>query len=254
MSSTQVALTLVIGALTGLSSGLLGIGGGALGTPLLRLLLGLSPYVALATPFPVMIPASLSGTLAHHNARNVDYRIVPFLLITALPMTWFGASLTAYISGQTLMVMTAVLLMVIGVSFIVRSVLLRETPEPDGKHHAHRVGLVITGAVGGFLAGLLAIGGGVVYVPILVRLFHRPMKVALATSLLTVLIVAIPGTIRHAMLDHIDWIAAALLSVSAIPASFLGAKLAHRLHGRILERIFGIWTISFGVYFLFSQL
>ena len=47
---------------------------------------------------------------------------------------------------------------------------------------------------------------------------------------------------------------AAPLSVSAIPASFLGAKLAHRLRGRVLERIFGIWTISFGVYFLFSQL
>jgi uncharacterized membrane protein YfcA len=131
---------------------------------------------------------------------------------------------------------------------------IAHTDEEEPLAPVSTIAALLVGIIGGFLAGLLAIGGGVVYVPAILRIFKRPMKVALATSLIVVMAVSIPGTIKHAMLGHIDWQMAALISIGAFPSAFFGAKLALKLRNRTLEWIFGICTITFGVYFFFSQL
>jgi uncharacterized membrane protein YfcA len=253
MSTT--VLTLFIGLITGFASGLLGIGGSALGTPLLRLLLTAPPLIALATPMPVMLPSAISGGIAYVRDKKVDYKLAGWMLLAAVPMTWIGATITAYLAPVILMIFTAVFLMVIGISFIIRGFLLKPVEHIIGSEKPiNKFEAILFGAIGGFLAGLLAIGGGIIYVPVILRVFKRSMKVALATSLAVVTAVAIPGTIRHQMLGHIDWGIVALLSIAVIPASFLGAKLALRLRNQTLERIFGICTIIFGVYFLFTQI
>ncbi len=248
-------ITLLIGLTTGFASGLLGIGGSALGTPLLRLLIAAPPLIALATPMPVMLPAAISGGIAYIREKKVDYKLAGWMLLAAVPMTWIGATVTEYVSPAFLMVLTAIFLILIGISFIIRGFILRPVKNPtESDGFVNMPKALIFGAVGGFLAGLLAIGGGVIYVPVILRVFQRSMKVALATSLAVVCAVAIPGTIRHEMLGHIDWGIVGLLSIAVIPTSFLGAKLALRLHNQTLERIFGIFTIVFGVYFLFTQI
>jgi uncharacterized protein len=252
--STSI-ITLLIGLITGFASGLLGIGGSALGTPMLRLLIAAPPLIALATPMPVMLPAAISGGIAYIRDKKVDYKLAGWMLLSAVPMAWIGASVTAYLSPVFLMVLTAIFLILIGISFIIRGFILKPVEYPVAANVSVDVlKALLFGAIGGFLAGLLAIGGGVIYVPVILRVFGRSMKVALATSLAVVSAVAIPGSIRHAMLGHIDWAIVILLSIAVIPASFLGAKLALRLRNRTLERIFGICTIVFGVYFLFTQI
>ena len=254
MTTTSILLTLLIGCITGLASGLMGIGGSALGTPLLRLILGLPPLLALATPMPVMLPSAIAGGIAYVRDKKVDFRLAFWILIAAMPLAWIGATVTQYVSEKFLMLLTAGFLILIGTSFIIRSVLLKQKPDAEEHTEVNKPKALVAGTVGGFLAGLLAIGGGVIYVPAIVRFFDRSMKVALATSLMVVTCVAVPGSIKHAMLGHIDWPVAGLLSVSVVPSAYVGAKLALRLRNRTLERIFGIWTIVFGVYFLFSQL
>ncbi len=255
MSIAEILLSIAIGVFTGFASGLMGIGGGALGTPLIRLLLQAPPIISLATTMPVMFPSAVSGATAYIKQRKVDTRLAIMLLITAAPMTWIGAIVTTMVSGQLLMIFTAVFLTIIGLSFLVRSSVLRvETDEEEPLAPVSTIAALVVGTIGGFLAGLLAIGGGVVYVPAILRIFKRPMKVALATSLIVVMAVSIPGTIKHAMLGHINWQMAALISIGAFPSAFFGAKLALKLRNRTLERIFGICTITFGVYFFFSQL
>ncbi len=248
-------ITIFIGIITGFASGLLGIGGSALGTPLLRLLIAAPPLIALATPMPVMLPAAISGGVAYVRDKKVDYKLAGWMLLAAVPMTWIGATVTAYLSPVLLMILTAIFLMLIGISFIIRGFIIKPVEHPTPVlGTVNVVNALLFGAIGGFLAGLLAIGGGVIYVPVILRVFNRSMKVALATSLAVVAAVAIPGTIRHQMLGHIDWSIVGLLTIAVIPASFLGAKLALRLRNRTLERIFGICTIVFGVYFLFTQI
>ena len=75
-----------------------------------------------------------------------------------------------------------------------------------------------------------------------------PTKQALASSLLVAAGLAIPGTIAHWYLGHINWQVVLLLSVSSIPFSYLGARVAIRLHNIVLERIFGMMLVVFGAF------
>jgi uncharacterized protein len=245
----------LIGIVTGFASGLMGIGGSSLGTPLLRLIIGTSPLMSLATPMPVMLPSSLSGGFAYLRQQKIDFKLAGWMLVTALPFTWIGAFATQYVSGQFLMILTSIFLIGVGASFLIRSAIFRAVEEEiETINKVSRPKAMLFGILGGFLAGLLAIGGGVIYVPVFARVFSRSMKVALATSLAVVTIVAIPGSIEHALLGHIDWQIAGLMTLGAFPASFFGARLALRLRNQTLERIFGAATICFGIFFLISQI
>ncbi len=253
MTTSDVLIALALGVVTGFSSGLMGIGGGIILTPLLRLFLGVPALIALATPLPMLIPTALSSSIAYHQEKHPDYKLSAWMLLAALPMTWIGATLTTVIGGKTLMIVTAIFIMLVALSFLVRSYLLKQGdiqhPKPTEPIPAMSIG-----AVGGVLAGLLGIGGGIIYIPSILRFFRRTMKVAQATSLVTVTMVAIPGTIKHAMLGHIDWGLAAIIACTSVPASYLGARIAMKLRNHTLEKIFGIVTFIFGIYFLFSEL
>ena len=233
----------------------MGIGGSSLGTPLLRLIAGAPPLISLATPMPVMLPSSLSGGFAYLREQKIDFKLAGWMLVTAIPFAWIGAATTQYVSGQFLMILTSIFLIGVGTSFLIRSALFRLVEEElEIPREIWPAKAMLFGMVGGFLAGLLAIGGGVIYVPVFVRVFSRPMKVALATSLAVVTLVAIPGSIEHALLGHIDWAMAGMMALGAFPASFFGARLALRLRNRTLEQIFGAATICFGIFFLITQI
>jgi uncharacterized membrane protein YfcA len=253
MTPTEILVAFAIGLFTGFFSGLMGIGGGALGTPLIRLLLNAPPLISLASTMPVMLPSATSGAIAYFREKKVDFKLAGLLLLSAIPMTLVGAEATRYVSGRLLMLLTAFFLLLVGTSFLLRQLILKEEIHSEPYPEPTFLKLLLVGSFGGFLAGLLAIGGGVVYVPAILRVFKRPMKVALSTSLIVVMAISIPGTIRHAMLGHINWWYALVIGIATIPSSYLGAKLALRLRNNTLERIFGICTMVFGIYFLISQ-
>src|SRR5581483_1633377 len=82
------------------------------------------------------------------------------------------------------------------------------------------------GAISGFVSGLLGVGGGVILVPVLTVVLGFPVKKALGTSLAVVAAQAIPGTITHALLGHIDWTLAAGLFIGVVPGARIGSRLA----------------------------
>jgi uncharacterized membrane protein YfcA len=252
MTITEILGILGVGCVAGFASGLMGLGGGIILTPLLRLLLGIPPLIALATPLPVLIPTAISSSVAYFKHRLQDFKLALYILIPALPMTWLGAAMTHVVSGTTLMVLTAIFIMLVALSFLYRSFILK-VGDVEHPVEAKPLPTIIIGLLGGFLAGLLAIGGGIIYIPAIIRFFRRPMKVAQATSLAVVTIVAIPGSIKHHLLGNIDWGLGLALVCSMIPASYLGAKLAIRLHNKTLEKIFGVITFIFGIYFLLTE-
>ena len=92
----------------------------------------------------------------------------------------------------------------------------------------------------GGLSGLLGIGGGVLMVPLFTTWVRMPIKEALATSLVCVGVLAIPGMITHALLGHIDWLFALPLSVGVVPGARLGAHLTIRSSERTVRILVGI--------------
>ena len=95
---------------------------------------------------------------------------------------------------------------------------------------------------------MLANTGGVLYAPLFIMLLGMEVKRALATSLIVAAVLAVPGTLAHWYLGHIDWRLAAALSIGAIPCSYLGARLAIAIRSGTLVTIYGIALTFFGLY------
>lgn len=142
------------------------------------------------------------------------------------------------------MILTAIFVLALGVSFFVFS----PGAETAEERIISRWKISIVSFSVGFLSGLLANSGGVLFGPLFIRYLKMPTKQALATSLVVSAGLAIPGTIAHWYLGHIDWGIVLILSVSAIPFSYLGAKVAIHLKNNLLEKIFGIMLILFGAF------
>jgi hypothetical protein len=103
----------------------------------------------------------------------------------------------------------------------------------------------------GFAAGLLANAGGFLLAPLFVIVLHRPLKVAFGTSLAAAAMLAIPGTLVHALLGHIDWALAGLFAAASIPLASLGARTALRTSTERLERRYGAFLVATALALLF---
>ena len=116
---------------------------------------------------------------------------------------------------------------------------MRDVPHP-------RLRLVLVAVTVGLLGGLLANAGGFLLVPLYLAVLRMPIKGALAASLAVASVLAVPGTIVHAALGHIDWTVTAVFAAASIPLSSLGARTALRMDPVRLERIFGAGLLLLG--------
>jgi hypothetical protein len=114
--------------------------------------------------------------------------------------------------------------------------------------------LVGVGLVAGIAAGLLANSGGFLLAPLYLGVVRMPIKPALGTSLAVSAVLAIPGTIVHAALGHIDWAVVAVFAATSIPLSYAGARLAVRTQAVHLERAYGAGLALLGTALLIAGL
>jgi len=238
-----------IGAVVGFVSGLLGKGGSAVTTPALRVFLDVPRFSALASPLPAAIPSTMSASLAYRGRGLVDGQALAITSLVGIPATVIGSLASPLVGGHTLMLLTALFVVGLGISILFH----REHPPelPGANELARRARLATIGLGVGFLSGLLANTGGVMYAPLFIKWVRMETKRALATSLVVSAVLAVPGTVAHAALGHIDWTLVLALSLGGIPFSYLGARLAVRLHNTVLPRIYGIALTAFGIYDLF---
>ena len=243
VSPTTLLAVLAIGAAVGFLGGLFGKGGSAVATPLLALA-GVPPYVAVASPLPATIPSTLVAARTYWRADHVDWRLVRWTIAVAFPATLVGALATAWIGGDLLVVATEVLLAALGVRFLLRPGLPHEVVRDPSWM---RTRMVIVAAVVGFTAGLLANAGGFLFAPLFIVVLHRGIKDAFGSSLSIGAALAIPGTLVHAALGHIDWGVVATFGAASIPLSYVGARVALRTHSVKLERVYGAVLATVGI-------
>lgn len=235
---------MLIGAIVGFLSGLLGKGGSAIATPALQIFAGIPPFAALASPLPATLPTTFSATLAYYRHSVIDRRVVLTSILFGIPATFLGSYYSDWLEGRTLMLLTALFVLALGISFFVGKQSTEE--QLERVIPAWKIGGVAVGV--GFLSGLLANSGGVLFGPLFIRVLKMPTKRALASSLMVAAGLSIPGTIAHWYFGHIDWRIVMLLSLSAIPSAYLGARLALNLRNHVLERIFGAMLVVFGAF------
>jgi uncharacterized membrane protein YfcA len=249
------ALTAGAGVLTGILSGLFGVGGAVISTPAIRAL-GASAAVAIGTTLPSIIPGAASGALRYRRDDLIDRRAVLSTAPAGVAAAVAGAVVAEGVpgDGHLLMLLTAALLAVAGVRMI-QAVQADAPPAPESDaeaiasqasdHPPHPLRrYVAVGTVAGFLSGLLGVGGGIVMVPAFSQLLGLTVKRAIGTSLACVAVFAVAGTVTHGLEGGIDWRFGLLLAVGTIPGAQVGAALAIRADDDRLRRVVGTFLCA----------
>jgi uncharacterized membrane protein YfcA len=262
--SVNALLIVALGGLVGILSGLFGVGGGFLTTPLL-IFYGIPPSVAVASATTQITGASVSGVMAHMKRGGVDMRMGLVMIAGGLFGSLAGAALfrLAQASGQidTIIGLLYVLLLgSIGLLMLRDAVIAlgwwkkEEPASPRRRHHKlvaalpmrwrfYSSGLYLSplaplalGFVAGILTVLLGIGGGFVLVPAMIYLLGMAPRVVVGTSLVMILAVSAATTMIHALTTRsVDIVLAALLLLGGVVGAQYGARLTTRLKPDLLR-------------------
>jgi uncharacterized protein len=248
-----IVLAVVAGFLAGVLSGMFGVGGAVLSTPAIRVL-GATPLGAVGSTLPSILPSAISGALRYRREGLLHARVIAVTAGAGVAASVGGALLADSVpgGGHPLMLFTAALVGFSAVRLgrppptveLSPDVVLAEG-ETDagpgavmthtGPERAAWWRLAVIGISAGGLSGLLGVGGGVVMVPLFTAWIRLPLKEALGTSLACVGVLAVPGTITHALLGNIDWLFALPLCAGVVPGARIGAHLTIRASDRVLR-------------------
>ncbi|MEL6609686.1 MAG: sulfite exporter TauE/SafE family protein [Pseudomonadota bacterium] len=261
--SVNAFLLLGLGGMVGVLSGMFGVGGGFLMTPLL-FFIGIPPAVAVATEANQIVASSFSGVLAHFRRRTVDFRMGGVLLVGGLVGAALGVVLFNYLKslGQVDLLVRLCYVVFLGVvgglMFIESLNALRKsrsaTEVPKRRKHGwvHKLpfkmrfrvsGLyisvippILVGLVVGVLAAIMGVGGGFIMVPAMIYLLGMPTKVVVGTSLFQIIFVTGFTTLLHATTNFtVDVVLAVLLLVGGVIGAQIGTQIGARLKAEQLR-------------------
>jgi uncharacterized protein len=239
------------GALIGLLTGLFGVGGSSVATPLLSLL-GVPPLLAIASPLPATIPSAVVGVIPYARAGEARPRAAGWTLAGAVPAAIVGAMASHLVGGRALLVISGVVLIAVG-QRVLRPI--DPSMRRRGTERRKNRPILIAASAGlGLFTGLLANGGGFLLVPMYLLLFGLTMRESAGTSLLVIAVLAVPTLITHWSLGHIDWPVAGAFALGAVPASALSSRYAQRVAGPHVRRAFGWFLIAAGAAFVVYRL
>ncbi|HVM40133.1 MAG TPA: sulfite exporter TauE/SafE family protein [Acidimicrobiia bacterium] len=234
-----VAATFVLGLVTGVLSGMFGVGGAVISTPGIRAL-GAPPLDAVGTTLPAMLPSALSGSLRYRREGLLSGRIIGWVagVGAAIAVATSFAAHAVPGDGHWLMVATAVIILYTAVKVAQsgdRDLAALAHGTPEWRTEPWRLG--VCGAGAGAMSGLLGLGGGTVLVPAFLGWLRMPIKATVANSLACVGLLAVPSTIAHWYLGDIDWAYALPLAIAVAPGARLGAHLAITASDRTLRLV-----------------
>jgi uncharacterized membrane protein YfcA len=273
----NILLMLSMGAAVGFLSGMFGVGGGFLMTPLL-IFAGVPSAVAVATGANPLIAASIAGTIAQYRRRNVDLKLGAVLLAGGATGSLAGVETLRRLreAGQIDLIVSLcylVFMSVVGGLMLAESIRAitkqrqgRQLPMRRLSQHVWIHGLpfktrfkvsklyisalpgVVLGILVGILSGIMGVGGGFIMVPALIYLLRVPTNVAIGTSLFLVIFVSAITTILQAALNHtVDIILALMLMGGGVVGAHLGTIAGQRLRAEQLRFLLAIVVLAVGV-------
>ncbi len=274
--SVNLFLLLGIGGGVGFLSGLFGVGGGFLMTPLL-IFIGIPPAVAVATQANQVVASSVSGVLAHWSRDNVDFKMGAVLLVGGILGSTVGVGLFSLLShfGQVDLVIRLFYVFFLGFIGILmfiesaRSIWRRRrrigTPR---KLHEHTwvhglplkmrfrksrlyISALLPGAIGffiGILSAIMGVGGAFILVPAMIYLLGMPTLVVVGTSLFQIIFVAANVTFLQSVQNQtVDFILALALTVGGVIGAQIGGRVGAKLHGEHLRVLLAILILGVAI-------
>jgi uncharacterized membrane protein YfcA len=261
-SSINILLLFGLGSGVGFLSGLFGVGGGFLMTPLL-IMAGIPSTVAAASDSNQIVAASTSGSFAHYRMGNVDFKMGFLLLVGGVAGGTLGVQIIKVLRSLgnadfVIKITYVIMLGVVGSYMFLESLqnLRKKTVVEARRPESGRVSAyartiqalpwqvrfdksgvtfsallpLVLGTLVGILAAIMGVGGGFIMVPVMVYMLRMPMHVVVGTSLFQILFTCINVTILQAITNHtVDLVLALILLVGSTLGAQVGAKISRRL-------------------------
>ena len=269
--SVNAFVLLGLGGLVGVLSGMFGVGGGFLMTPLL-FFIGIPPAVAVATEANQIVASSFSGVLAHVKRKTVDFKMGGVLLIGGLIGAALGVVVFNYLKslGQVDLLVKLCYVLFLGVvgslMFAESLRALRKSKQVAVAKSRKKRGLVhvlpfkmrfrvsglyisiippiVVGVAVGVLAAIMGVGGGFVMVPAMIYLLGMPTKVVVGTSLFQIIFVTAFTTMLHATTNYtVDMVLAVLLLIGGVIGAQFGTMIGAKLKAEQLRILLALMVL-----------
>lgn len=277
-------VSLVVGLAVGVLAGLLGIGGGMLLVPAFKLGYAMDSLMCTATSLFTIIPTSVSGAISHIRNKTCLPKLGVAAGLGGACLSPLGVWLATLSPDWAVMGAAALIIAYSSVTMFRKALKAPKVPRgATGAEAAHAAAkeaaaedraaaierahaeaptigwreAAIGAAIGlfaGLASGYVGVGGGFIMVPLMMSILHVPMKLTSGTSLIAVMILAVPGTATQARLGNINWIAGIAVACGSIPGATLGAKLIPKVPERQLRFLFAGFLVVAAVLLVVNQL
>ena len=286
-------VSLAVGLVVGILAGLLGIGGGMLLVPAFKLGYAMDSLMCTATSLFTIIPTSISGAISHIRNKTCLPKLGIAAGLGGACMSPVGVGL-ANVSPDWCVMGAAALIIAYSSVTMFRKALAAPKPvkrsAAQGVDGAEAEGAAIQaeaetaqaearaaelaaahaaaptlgwrelgigfaiGLAAGLASGYVGVGGGFIMVPLMMSIIRVPMKLTSGTSLIAVMILAVPGVVTQAVLGNINWVAGIAVACGSIPGATLGARLIPRVPERTLRFLFSGFLVLAAVLLVVNQL
>ena len=236
MDPIYIAFGLGVGVLVGLT----GIGGGSLMTPLLILVGGVSPSVAIGTDLAYGAITKTVGGWRHLRLGTVDLGVSKWMAFGSVPGSILGVAVSTLVDVKALLIVVAAALSVAALAILGRAFLRapreRESVAMDTTHRVSAIGV---GLVLGTLVGMTSVGSGALIGPILILLFRLSPKRVVGTDVFHAAILLWTAGIAHGVVGNVDYGLVATILVGSIPGVWIGTALLERIPVAALRPLLG---------------
>lgn len=250
---THIALSVLLGALIGLSLGLVGGGGSILTVPILVYAIGQPVQAATTTSLAIVGLNALVGMAGHARAHRVDFRTGLLFGVVGIGGALIGSWLNTFVPASVLLVLFALIMLVAAAAMLRRRSEPSETGRVQGGVRSAREWATIaaSGTVVGLMTGFFGVGGGFVIVPALVLVLGLSMRLAVGTSLLIIAINSAVSLAAHLRTGSLDLAVTGLFVLGGLVGALVGVSLAGRVPQRRLTQVFAALIFIVAGYILY---
>ena len=240
-----VIFLFLVGLGAGTVGSIVGIGGGIIITPVLTLM-GFTPAHIASTSLIAVTSTSASSTIAYSRQKKIEYRIGLKMVIFSIPGSIIGAFISTDISLEFFKLSFAILLMLTGAYILFKNSILKN-PNKKPKTSISLLICYTAAFIAGIISSLFGVGGGIIFVPIMVLIFQMTMAKAAPTSQLILFITSLMGTFTYILLAKPDYLNALFLAGGAFIGGQIGAKLSNYIKERTLQKLLSIFLIAVAI-------
>ena len=249
----EKVLPVFVGLVVGFLIGLTGMGGGALMTPFLLIVMKIDPVLAVGTDLTFAAITKVVGSIQHRREKNVSLRRVFWMACGSLPASLLGAQFILHQKGNSTLTEN-ILPTILGITLVIVSLIIlgRVFRLLGPKEYIEITwpapwSLILIGIIGGLLVGMTSIGGGTVIMALLLIFFSIPLNLMVGIDVVHGALLTVVTSMNYIFAGQTDWNLVGLLLIGSLPGAWLGALAINRIDVRIVRGILALVVIGAGI-------